>query len=185
MAETGLNQNYFRDYDPQTGRYIQSDPIGLRGGVNTYAYAGGNPLSLIDLLGLACREGERVLRTERFKDLSGRFELAEFEFPLFGPVHIEPGLSPELGRGGIKPRFGPSITWDFVYAVRAQDEIRTGYIQTKFFSRKYYCKSDDPCNSKEWVELRDDGFEQISPFVSETEWRFIGVVPSGYHTSMP
>ena len=39
--ETGLHQNGFRDYDPTTGRYIQSDPIGLAGGVNTYGYVGG------------------------------------------------------------------------------------------------------------------------------------------------
>ena len=32
-VETGLFYNYFRDYDPQTGRYVQSDPIGLTGGV--------------------------------------------------------------------------------------------------------------------------------------------------------
>ena len=44
--------NYFRDYDPTTGRYDESDPLGLRGGVSTYAYAGGNPVSLVDPRGL-------------------------------------------------------------------------------------------------------------------------------------
>jgi RHS repeat-associated protein len=50
-AETGLHYNYFRDYDPQTGRYIESDPIGLPGGLNTYIYAYGNPSRYIDLNG--------------------------------------------------------------------------------------------------------------------------------------
>jgi RHS repeat-associated protein len=51
-VESGLHYNYFRDYDPQTGRYVQSDPIGLAGGYNTYVYAHGGPLNEIDPSGL-------------------------------------------------------------------------------------------------------------------------------------
>ncbi len=46
--ETGFFYNGARYYDPATGRYITSDPIGLLGGLNTYAYVGNNPLEYAD-----------------------------------------------------------------------------------------------------------------------------------------
>jgi RHS repeat-associated protein len=52
-SETGLNYNSHRDYEAGTGRYVESDPIGLRGGPSSYSYSFNSPLTLIDTYGLA------------------------------------------------------------------------------------------------------------------------------------
>jgi RHS repeat-associated protein len=52
-AETGLHYNWHRYYDPETGRYLRADPIGLGGWINLFAYADTNPVNYVDPLGLA------------------------------------------------------------------------------------------------------------------------------------
>ncbi|WP_431046631.1 RHS repeat domain-containing protein [Roseateles sp. L2-2] len=51
-SESGLYYNYFRDYDPTLGRYVQSDPVGIYAGINTFVYVNGAPLHFSDASGL-------------------------------------------------------------------------------------------------------------------------------------
>ena len=57
--ESGFNHNGFRNYAAQLTRYVESDPIGLAGGMNTYQYVGGNPFKWTDRRGLNVYVGER------------------------------------------------------------------------------------------------------------------------------
>jgi len=68
----GLYYNYFRDYDAATGRYVESDPVGLRGGIDTYVYSYNLPTDLTDPLGLEPqRHGESTRK---------KCEAADYEF---------------------------------------------------------------------------------------------------------
>ncbi len=69
--ETGLHYNYFRDYNPQIGRYIQSDPIGLEGGLNTYGYVDSQPLFFADPTGLAGEVPVREIAPRFVVDIGG------------------------------------------------------------------------------------------------------------------
>jgi RHS repeat-associated protein len=51
-VETGLNQNYFRNYSPMLGRYAEPDPLGFVNNASTYAYVTDNPISFTDATGL-------------------------------------------------------------------------------------------------------------------------------------
>ncbi len=97
---TGYHYNFFRDYDPQTGRYLEADPIGQGGGYNLYAYVVGNPLNLKDPLGLiweTTRADHHVAQSlvQRFLNLFAR---QGFE----RPTEI---TDPELGAGSTRDLF--------------------------------------------------------------------------------
>jgi len=86
-AESGLHYNYHRYYNPQTGRYVTSDPIGLDGGLNTFGYAEGNPVRYRDPKGLDLETwepdsypGYRIPELDRADQ--------EFSDLLFGPQEI-------------------------------------------------------------------------------------------------
>jgi RHS repeat-associated protein len=96
--ETALQYNMFREYDPGLGRYGESDPVGLRAGLNTYAYVGGTPLTRTDPLGLAYF-GYRSLQGMPFG-----FMLVSAALGTYNVAHeqlfFEDGLSPpNLGYG--------------------------------------------------------------------------------------
>lgn len=85
--------NYYRDYDPATGRYLQPDPIGLAGGVNPYTYVENNPLRFVDPLGLTSNK--------RSPGLCNGTDCVE---PPFDPSSKDPKPSPQPDREKKKKR---------------------------------------------------------------------------------
>ncbi|QOC21580.1 RHS repeat protein [Wenzhouxiangella sp. AB-CW3] len=140
-AETGFYYNYFRDYEPGTGRYVQSDPIGLLGGLNTYAYVRGNPVLYSDSLGLMTDECCDIDPVDRYdcwwvthefftKVVDRRYvppEYVSWEFCwLFLKPTADPGVpDPRTPRGRHRPGFiGLQYEWE---CRRERTLVRPGY----------------------------------------------------------
>jgi RHS repeat-associated protein len=145
-AETGLNYNYYRDYDARLGRYIQSDPIGLENGLNTYAYVFNNPMGLVDFYGLApCSEKDMEEMKKLEKQISDAQEsindLNEFKklragkgWGLIQIIEFYSGLSrlndkvlqnniQSLGHSRIMEAFGKDDIKDEISYRNATDQI--------------------------------------------------------------
>jgi RHS repeat-associated protein len=98
-AETGLHYNWHREYDPDTGRYLQPDPIGLGGGTNLYAYVSNNPVNRFDLLGLkeCCPSGDAGQIDRRIAEVTAILS------------RLQAGILP--GGNGTDEELGKTICW--------------------------------------------------------------------------
>lgn len=104
--EVGTFYNYYRDYNPSTGRYVESDPIGLQGGMNTYGYVGGDPLLKMDFFGLEAnlnafgpktdiaKSASKTAPSKLFNNISGHGGPGQF---WWGPLNYEPGYDTSPG----------------------------------------------------------------------------------------
>jgi RHS repeat-associated protein len=121
-AESGLFQNWNREYNPRIGQYMQSDPIGLAGGISTFAYVEGNPLGTMDPMGLAPPgTWDAILRASGVSNrnsppVNPRLpDGISVSAPLFGPVSgnltIDRYGNFYFGPGAGVPDVGASACW--------------------------------------------------------------------------
>ncbi|MCZ8319903.1 MAG: RHS repeat-associated core domain-containing protein, partial [Silanimonas sp.] len=132
-SESGWYYNVHRYYDPATGRYLESDPIGLGGGISTYGYSASTPLVANDPLGLACNaQGCWVTPTELAYALSGNYGLYYQAACSGGDAYACRAREVSMGRPGLtsltgvtNARLGASMFERIDGEMSCDDERRT------------------------------------------------------------
>ncbi len=122
--ETGLHYNYFRYYNPQTGRYMTPDPLGLWGGINLFAYVENSPLRWIDPWGL--RGWKPIPGFNKWKvtkEKHGDWDKYHLHFEYEGeevPYRVDPetGKQKKHGEGKCKSGWKKPIPTEVIDAAR-------------------------------------------------------------------
>ena len=142
--ELGLHYNRFRYYDPSLGRYLQSDPVGILGGLNVYAYH-PNPLERVDVRGLGCwsDEAKQGLVDEGFVILEERDCTLIVQSPAghvydLTPGQLQPGQPILFAQQGVSPEFSNAgrfngapidqIAGELQSGARSPDDLQVQYV---------------------------------------------------------
>ncbi|WP_438265340.1 RHS repeat-associated core domain-containing protein, partial [Citrobacter rodentium] len=154
--ETGLYYNRHRYYDPQQGRYITQDPIGLRGGWNLYSYAFNNPMKYIDPRGLdiwleGAAPGEPDLhQSVNVGDPNGSYD--SYSYGLSGFITGE--VYKDVNQGGVIVAY-KTTTYE-------QDEAFKEIMEGKIGDSGYY-GYDDICRSWSQRQFKEAPGQLTSP----------------------
>src|SRR5579859_544203 len=179
-SETGSAYNYFRDYEAATGRYLQSDPVGLLGGLNTFNYVNANALSSVDVDGLirTCVEvtgsrgpwipGPQQRRNEQ--PISPMF--VGYSWDVDGTTGSLGNFGPEIGR-----RPPPNLCFTFVLRLTIYREtlitVDFDLYQTFQSTVVYRCSETDPCKDEDphYEPRVDNGSPQFIRHVHSTQFQ--------------
>jgi len=165
--ELGLHYNRFRYYDPALGRFLQSDPVGILGGVNVYAYH-PNPLDRVDVRGLGCwsDEAKQGLIDEGFvileeKDCTLRVRSpAGYEYDLT-PGTLQPGQPILFAQIGVSPDFSSKGRFQGASIDNVAGRLRSGALQPDDMRVQYIWVNGQPVvvNNRSQTTLSKAGMQ--------------------------
>jgi len=186
--ESGLNYNYYRDYDSASARYSASDPIGLSAGLNAFAYTGNNPLLRVDPSGLTWKCWDKIL-DEKYTagtELTFLGTLREWQTFVILPSPSGPSLSKARRFPWVRPGMGLKLdAWTYFYELNRYEQ-REFLRYWKSFHR--YCEDTqlDGCGKERVVATSsydDEEFKTLKNQVIGTVDRE-ELVDRQYHYSL-